>query len=137
MVVPSGDGSSNSTSSAPMLLSESNSVLCVETTICLRRLCCIRCINEEGGDTGLHSRRWKGPISFQQLLIDFVILTTSSMVVRRVALDRTGWAALAVGNMNRHRAFPAYGQCQFPEACRLPRDGFRGAPCGFPTEIRN
>jgi hypothetical protein len=38
-----------------------------------------------------HSRRWKGPVSFQQLLIGFVILTASSVMVRRVALDHAGW----------------------------------------------
>jgi hypothetical protein len=47
-------------------------------------------------------------------------------------------AASAVGNMSRYWAFLAYERCQFPEACRLLlRDGFRCAPRGFPTEIRN
>lgn len=51
----------------------------------------IRWIDGEGKDTGLRSRRWTGPISFRQLLVDFVIGTTSSVVFRRSAIDRAGW----------------------------------------------
>jgi glycosyltransferase involved in cell wall biosynthesis len=49
-----------------------------------------RFINEAGQDIGLHPLRWRGAISFRQLLADFVIGTTSSIVVRRKELDQTG-----------------------------------------------
>jgi len=41
-------------------------------------------------EIGLHPRRWRGPISFRELFVDFVIGNTSSIVVRRAALERVG-----------------------------------------------
>lgn len=42
-----------------------------------------RIIDESGSDTGLTSRKWRGPISFGQLLTDYVIGNGSSAVIRR------------------------------------------------------
>jgi hypothetical protein len=49
-----------------------------------------RLIKENDCETGLHSRRWCGPISFRQLLADFVIGNSSALVLRRSVLDRVG-----------------------------------------------
>ncbi len=49
-----------------------------------------RLIDEEGRELGLHSRFWRGPIAFGPLLEDFVIGSTSSVVMRREALNRVG-----------------------------------------------
>lgn len=49
-----------------------------------------RLIDEAGRDLGRHPRYWRGPISYGQLLEDFVIGSTSSVVMRREALDRIG-----------------------------------------------
>ncbi len=47
-----------------------------------------RVINGQGKDMGLHSSRWRGTISFSDLLCDFVIGATSNVVIRRSALVR-------------------------------------------------
>jgi glycosyltransferase involved in cell wall biosynthesis len=49
-----------------------------------------RVIDQNGLDTGLTSRRWRGPISFGQLLKDYVILNGSSVVIRRDSFLRAG-----------------------------------------------
>jgi glycosyltransferase involved in cell wall biosynthesis len=49
-----------------------------------------RLIDEQGADLHLGSRRWYGPISFQQVLQDFVIGNTSAIVVRRAAIAAVG-----------------------------------------------
>jgi glycosyltransferase involved in cell wall biosynthesis len=49
-----------------------------------------RLINEAGQEMSLHSRHWRGPISAEELFVDFVIANNSSTVVRRAALDQTG-----------------------------------------------
>lgn len=56
-----------------------------------------RLIDAEGNDLGLGSRPWRGPITFEQLLEDFVIGNSSAMVIRRAAVEQ-------VGGFNR--AFP-------------------------------
>lgn len=48
-------------------------------------------IDETGRRLGLHWRRWRGAISFRELLIDFVIGSTSAVVMRRAALEGAGW----------------------------------------------
>ncbi|MBM3745384.1 MAG: glycosyltransferase family 2 protein [Acidobacteria bacterium] len=50
-----------------------------------------RFIDEDGKPLSLHTRHWRGCVSFSQLLADFVIGNTSSVVGRREALDRVGW----------------------------------------------
>lgn len=45
-----------------------------------------RQIDEEGSEIGLGSHRWRGPVSFGQLLVDNVIGSGSSAVIRRGAL---------------------------------------------------
>lgn len=50
-----------------------------------------RLITENDRETGLHSRHWRGPISFRELLADFVIGNSSSLMLRRSALDCAGW----------------------------------------------
>jgi glycosyltransferase involved in cell wall biosynthesis len=50
-----------------------------------------RLIAENGEEIGVHSRHWRGTISFRELLADFVIGNSSSLVLRRSALDRAGW----------------------------------------------
>jgi glycosyltransferase involved in cell wall biosynthesis len=47
-------------------------------------------VDEKGNPTGRASRRVKGFVSFQQLLIENVVANGSSVVLRRVALDRAG-----------------------------------------------
>jgi len=49
-----------------------------------------RFVDERGDDLGLPVRHWYGPISRDELLIDFVIKTPSTMVVRREAAERSG-----------------------------------------------
>lgn len=49
-----------------------------------------RMIDENGGDLGVASRAWAGPITFQQLVEDFVIGNTSALVVRKSALRLAG-----------------------------------------------
>jgi len=49
-----------------------------------------RFVDERGDDLGLPVRHWYGPISRDELLIDFVIRTPSTMVVRREAAERSG-----------------------------------------------
>lgn len=49
-----------------------------------------RFVDERGDDLGLPVRRWHGPISRDELLIDFVIKTPSTVVVRREAVERSG-----------------------------------------------
>lgn len=49
-----------------------------------------RFVDEDGDDLGLPVRRWRGPISRDQLLIDFVVKTASAIVVRRDAAERGG-----------------------------------------------
>lgn len=47
-------------------------------------------IDENGREIGLTSRRWFGPISFEQLLTDNVIASGSLVVARRTALIQVG-----------------------------------------------
>jgi len=49
-----------------------------------------RFVDERGDDLGLPVRRWLGPISRDELLIDFVVRTPSAIVVRREAAERVG-----------------------------------------------
>jgi glycosyltransferase involved in cell wall biosynthesis len=49
-----------------------------------------RWIDGDGADLGLTTQPWRGAISFEGLLEDFVIGTTSSIVVRRSAMERAG-----------------------------------------------
>jgi len=49
-----------------------------------------RWIDERDQDLGLSSRPWQGPISFEQLLVDFVPGNSSSLVFRRRAIDQAG-----------------------------------------------
>ena len=49
-----------------------------------------RIIDEHGRDTGLASRHWNGPISFDELLADNVIGNGSALVLRRYALTAAG-----------------------------------------------
>ena len=49
-----------------------------------------RMIDDAGRPTGLHSHRWPGRLSFEQMLADFVIGNTSSVIIRREALDQAG-----------------------------------------------
>lgn len=50
-----------------------------------------RLVDESGRRLALHTRHWRGPLSFQQMLMDFVIGNTSAVVIRRLALDGAGW----------------------------------------------
>jgi glycosyltransferase involved in cell wall biosynthesis len=50
-----------------------------------------RTVDESGADLDMSSRTWKGSISFEQLLEDFVIRTTSAIVIRRAAIEKAGW----------------------------------------------
>lgn len=50
-----------------------------------------RLVDESGRRLALHTRHWRGPLSFQQMLMDFVIGNTSAVVMRRSALDHVGW----------------------------------------------
>ena len=49
-----------------------------------------RWIDEHGKDLNLAPRRWQGPISFEELVRDFVIGNTSSMVARRAVVQEVG-----------------------------------------------
>jgi hypothetical protein len=49
-----------------------------------------RIIDEEGRDTRLTTRLWRGPISFSELLTDNVIGNASALVFRRAALEAAG-----------------------------------------------
>lgn len=49
-----------------------------------------RAIDAAGNDLGLGARCWWGQISFEQLLADWVVGTTSAMVIRRAAIDHVG-----------------------------------------------
>ncbi len=46
-----------------------------------------RLIDGQGNDMGLHSSRYRGTISFRDLLCDFVIGASSNVVIRRSALS--------------------------------------------------
>lgn len=50
-----------------------------------------RLIDEAGHEMGWHTRRWRGPLSFQEMLTDFVIGNTSSVVMRRTVFEAAGW----------------------------------------------
>jgi len=47
-------------------------------------------IDEHDRPIALHPAHWRGAISFRQLLEDYVIGTSSSIVMRRAAIDRAG-----------------------------------------------
>jgi glycosyltransferase involved in cell wall biosynthesis len=47
-------------------------------------------IDAAGRRTRLRFKRWSGPISFRELLTDYVIGTNSSAVLRRAAVERVG-----------------------------------------------
>lgn len=49
-----------------------------------------RMIDEENRPSGLHSNRWHGGLSFAQMMADFVIGNTSSVMMRREAIDAAG-----------------------------------------------
>lgn len=49
-----------------------------------------RMIDEGGRDLGLPSRAWRGTVTFEQLLEDFVIGNSSAIVVSRAAIERGG-----------------------------------------------
>jgi len=49
-----------------------------------------RMIDERGSDTGLTTRLWNGPLSFDELLADNVIGNGSALVLRREALAAAG-----------------------------------------------
>lgn len=49
-----------------------------------------RMVDDAGQPTGLHSHRWPGKLSFEQMLEDFVIGNTSSVIIRREALEKAG-----------------------------------------------
>lgn len=49
-----------------------------------------RMIDEEGRPLGLQSNRWRGGLSFAEMLADFVIGNTSSVVMRRTAVEAVG-----------------------------------------------
>jgi glycosyltransferase involved in cell wall biosynthesis len=49
-----------------------------------------RLIDESGRDIGLHTSHWRGPISFRQLLEDYVVGNTSSLVLRRATVLAVG-----------------------------------------------
>ncbi|HEX4230973.1 MAG TPA: glycosyltransferase [Bryobacteraceae bacterium] len=49
-----------------------------------------RIIDENGSDTGLTTRKWRGPVSFGQLLKDYVIGNGSSAVIRRASFLKLG-----------------------------------------------
>ncbi len=49
-----------------------------------------RMIDEEGRPSGLQSNRWRGGLSFAEMLADFVIGNTSSVVLRRAAVEAAG-----------------------------------------------
>jgi glycosyltransferase involved in cell wall biosynthesis len=47
-------------------------------------------IDERGNETGIHSRRWEGAISFRELLLDFVVGNTSAIMLRSATVDEVG-----------------------------------------------
>ena len=49
-----------------------------------------RIIDEDGNDTGHHAKRWTGPISLSELLIDNVIANGSAVVLRTAAIRSAG-----------------------------------------------
>ena len=57
----------------------------LDLTFSWSRLC-----DDEGRPLGLHSRRWKGTLSFVQMLEDYVIGNSSSVVLRRTAVEKAG-----------------------------------------------
>jgi glycosyltransferase involved in cell wall biosynthesis len=52
--------------------------------------CWSQFIDAAGRRIGLQSRRWRGPVPFERLFADFVIGTTSSVVMRRAVFDKVG-----------------------------------------------
>lgn len=57
----------------------------LDLTFSWSRLC-----DDEGRPLGLYSRRWRGLLSFEQMMEDFIIGNTSSVVLRRSAIERAG-----------------------------------------------
>ena len=49
-----------------------------------------RLMDESGRELRLHTRHWRGPISAEQLFVDFVPANGSSAVFRRAALEKSG-----------------------------------------------
>jgi glycosyltransferase involved in cell wall biosynthesis len=47
-------------------------------------------IDEHDRPITVHPSHWRGPISFSQLLEDYVVGTSSTLVIRRAALERAG-----------------------------------------------
>ncbi len=58
-----------------------------------------RMIDEQGTDLGLSSRPWRGTISFEQMLEDFVIGNTSAIVARRQAIEEAGPLDCSLGGL--------------------------------------
>ncbi len=56
-----------------------------------------RIIDENGNDTGHHAKRWTGPISLPELLVDNVIANGSAVVLRSAALRSAGPFDLSLG----------------------------------------
>jgi glycosyltransferase involved in cell wall biosynthesis len=80
-------------------------------------------IDERGRHMGLHSARWRGPISFRQLLEDYVVGTSSSLVLRRDAV-------LAAGGFDAD--FPRCQDCEL--VLRMSLAG-PGCVCAIPEEL--
>ena len=57
----------------------------LDLTFSWSRLC-----DDEGRPLGLHSQRWRGSLSLEQMMEDFVIGNTSSVVLRRRAIEKAG-----------------------------------------------
>ena len=55
-----------------------------------------RVIDEHGRPVSIHSHRWRGALSFQQLLADFMIRTMSAVVMRKSAIEQAGGFSLTL-----------------------------------------
>jgi glycosyltransferase involved in cell wall biosynthesis len=80
-------------------------------------------IDESGGRIGLHPARWRGSIGFSQLLEDFVVGSTSSLVMRRSAI-------LGVGGFDTQ--FP---RCHDADLLLRIAMGRPRAICAIPEEL--
>lgn len=95
-----------------------------------------RLIDEEGKDHGVPAPPWQGSISFEDLLQNFVIATSSAIVFRRDAINRIGGmnverpgvndleACLRIAALrpNNCRAVPAYLTCYRRHARQISLD---------------
>lgn len=80
-------------------------------------------IDAQGRHIGLHSTRWRGPISFRQLLEDYVVGTSSSLVLRRAAV-------VAAGGFD-----PDFPRCQDCELILRISLAGPGCICAIPEEL--